>query len=101
MASTTIPLKRGDHFVAEGIVFLNGTEHDVSDWGIRAHLNRGNQRVSDLEVLRVGGRYRLRDTATAGWPLGTLTGDIEYTLPSGQVVSTETFEVEVERDETR
>lgn len=96
-----IEIKRGDTFLREGIVEIDGVEQDVSTWGIRAHLRRGNRLVSNLEVIRVGGRYRLRDAATDDWPLGPLEGDIEYTLPSGQIVSTETFTVEVIEDKTR
>lgn len=99
-----IPFKRGDTFLLEGTVTQNSTPQNITGWSIRSQVRNGEALISDLVVEYVDrtiGKYRLRKDDTTAWPAKVLTCDIEYTTDSGQVVSTETFEIEVKADVTR
>ncbi len=66
----------------------------------------GAQLLAELDVLytnRVAGAYRISaaPAVTSAWPVNKLQADVEYTTASGQVVSTETFEVDCQMDVTR
>lgn len=104
--SITIPMKRGDTFVVDATVQQDGSPQDLTGWAIRSQVRNGSTLLSDLVVDVVdveGGRYRITCPASATqlWPAKPLWCDIEYTLPSGQVVSTETFTIDVKADVTR
>ncbi len=99
-----IPFKRGDTFLLEGTVTQGSTPKDITGWTIRSQVRNGEALVASLEVLytdRLLGKYQLRATTTSNWPARTLLCDIEYTTSSGQIASTETFEIEVAADITR
>lgn len=100
----SVQIKRGDTFLVEGVVTTDGVAQDLTGWSVRCHVRRGSTLVQDLEVQwtnRAAGVYRLHCADTTAWPVGVLTSDIEYTTQSGQIASTETFEIEVIKDETR
>lgn len=104
--SLTIPLKRGDTFVLEATAQQNGSPQDLTGWAIRSQVRNGSNLVAELDVSytdRKAGRYRLAclASATQDWPVKALDCDIEYTSPAGQVVSTETFKIDVKADVTR
>lgn len=104
--SLTIPLKRGDTFVLEATAQQNGSPQDLTGWAIRSQVHNGSNLVAELDVSytdRDAGRYRLAcpASATQDWPVKALDCDIEYTSPAGQVVSTETFKIDVKADVTR
>lgn len=99
-----IPFKRGDTFLVEGTVSDGGTAQDITGWSIRSQLRFGQALVAELEVEyvnRVQGRYRLHKADTTDWPAKLLLCDIEYTTAAGQIVSTETFEIDTKVDITR
>lgn len=100
----TLQFKRGDTFLIEGRVTAGGDPLDLSGGSVRSHVRNGAALVAELAVQwvdRAQGTYRLRADDTTRWPVALLTCDIEYLLPSGQKVSTETFEVDCMKDETR
>ena len=98
-------IKRGDTFIVEAALTQSGDPQDLAGWSIRSQVRRGNKLVADLAVEyvnRAQGVYRLSaPDGTADWPVDTLRSDIEYTMPSGQIASTETFEFECVEDVTR
>lgn len=101
-----IPLKRGDTFLLEATVQQGGVPQDLTGWGIRSQVRQGVNMVADLEVTPTDlaeGQYRLLcpSSRTRDWPTKLLDCDIEYTSPSGQVVSTDTFKIDVKADVTR
>ena len=104
--SVTIPLKRGDTFLLEATSQQGGTPQDLTGWAIRSQVRNGSNLVAELEVSftdREAGSYRLAcpASATQEWPVKALDCDIEYTSPAGQVVSTDTFKIDVKADVTR
>lgn len=104
--TVAVPFKRGDTFLLEGVVSINSVAQDITGWTIRAQVRNGAILVEALTVEytdRSAGKFRLRanPVATELWPVKELDCDIEYTLASGQVVSTETFKVNVKADVTR
>lgn len=96
----TIPFKRGGTFTLSCTYKVNGVATQLPA-GIRAQLRTSSDRlVSELAMGIVdasAGTYTLTDTATdsLAWPLATIYGDIQYTDASGNVSSTETFEIPV------
>jgi hypothetical protein len=101
-------LKRGDSFILQAALIKGGEAQDITEWSIRSHVRRGSKLVADLaielEYEANGAAYSYLLSAPEGtteWPVGTLRSDIEYTMPSGQISSTETFEFEVVEDVTR
>lgn len=98
-----IPFKRGDHFLLPGEVIINDAAQDLSAWTIRCHARHSNGFVVRFTVDKSTtlGQYLIKDLTTQDWPLGALHADIEYTTDDGTVISTETFQIDVLKDETR
>ena len=98
-------IKRGDTFIVEAALTRDGKPQDLAGWSIRSQVRRGNKLVAELSVEyvdRAAGAYRLlAPGGTAEWPVDMLRSDIEYTMPSGQIASTETFEFECIEGVTR
>ena len=103
--SVTIPFKRGDTLVLNNTVRVNGATTNIAGWTIRCQLrdNQG-QLVATLTPTITNaaeGEYKLQTpTPTTGWATGRLRADIEYTTEAGQVISTDTFYVNVIPDVT-
>lgn len=100
----TMQFKRGDTFLIESRATSDGIPLDLSSGAVRSQVRNGGALVAELDIEwldRVKGAYRLRANDTTRWPVTVLTCDIEYTFPSGQRVSTETFEIDCVKDETR
>lgn len=102
----SIKVKRGDTFVLDGVLSEGGTPTDMTGWTVRSQVRYGVSLLAELQVDyldRAAGRYRLTalPSVTAQWPVNKLQADVEYTTSSGQVVSTETFEVDCLADVTR
>lgn len=100
----TLQFKRGDTFLIEGRASSGGQPLDLSGGTVRSQVRNGAGLVSELSVQwmdQAQGIYRLRAEDTTRWPVAVLTCDIEYLLASGQKVSTETFEIDCIKDETR
>lgn len=98
-------IKRGDTFVVEATLMQDGQPQDLTGWTIRSQVRQGGRLIADLAVEyvdRAAGVYRLSaPEGTAAWAVGLLRSDIEYTMPSGQIASTETFDLECVEDVTR
>ena len=105
--TTQIKHKRGDDFVLAARVTEDdgATPINLTGWTIRAQIRTSTDALVaeiDVTVTDVAdGRYTLIAAGTDGWPLGVHRADIEYIDQAGRVISTETFWVPVERDETR
>lgn len=96
--------KRGDTFQLELSVSNNGEAVNLTGWTIASQVRSKSKLISTLAVEytdRVLGIYRLRDNNTSDWPLGMLVCDIKYTTDDGQIVHSETFEIEVQRGITQ
>lgn len=103
-----IPFKRGDTFLVEATARQGATPQDITGWVIASHVRRGTTLVAALEVTIVdaaAGTYRLRKENTGAdgterWPVSDLECDIQYTTAAGQIVSTETFIIDMVKDIT-
>ncbi len=102
-----LPLKRGDTLnincsvVGEDNLPMDLTGYTIS-CHVRAEFGKLVQKLTIIETDLPEGEYTLWTDAekTALWPLGLLYSDIEYIMPGGRVVSTETFHVRVFKDWT-
>jgi hypothetical protein len=116
----TVTFKRGDHFA----INIETPTQDLTGWTVRSQVRRGSALVHELTVddwtpnpggssfvlvaltpsvpLPGGGMSTPGILgATDHWPVGELLCDIEYTGPTGVIVSTETFTIECVADITR
>lgn len=96
----SISFKRGDTFILQNTVKIDDVVQDITLWTIESKIRQGSTFVDSLTVTKTDalrGVYQVKKTDTSAWPSGaspkSLSMDIQYTLPSGQVVSTETFEI--------
>lgn len=96
----SISFKRGDSFILQNTVKIDNVVQDITGWQIESKIRQGSTFVDTLTVTKIdaiNGVYQIKKTDTTAWPASTapksLLMDIQYTLPSGQVVSTETFEI--------
>jgi hypothetical protein len=101
-----IPFKQGDTFLVEGQCRDAGVAKDLTGWQIHSEVWSQGRLVQVLTVTWVNqaaGTYRLSCTpeATRGWPVGTLETDVQYTSPTGQVTSTDTFSINCKAGLTR
>jgi hypothetical protein len=97
--------KRGD--TLEWVVSLtqNNSPVDISGWTITSQVRQDTTLVASLTVTVVNaanGEFNLSATPvqTAGWALGSHSVDIEFINPSGFVVSSQTFVLQLVRDIT-
>lgn len=115
---STVAFKRGDTFLLYGVVrvadpaaparFGNPAleEVDIASWELRSEVRLEDTLVAALVVQKrpdiSPGAYLLRCDDTSGWPLSkALAFDVEYTLPTGQRVSSDTVIIECKKDVTR
>lgn len=95
-----LKFKRGDTFILECTVPVN-----LTGWTVRSQVRYGETLVDSLtfEIVSVGAessQYKLTRDITTDWPVGKLNCDIEYTTDQDQIISTETFFIECEKDST-
>jgi hypothetical protein len=99
-----IPFKRGDTFIVEGTVRINGVAQNITGWTIRSKAKVSNgtlvQNFTVQYTSPATGVYRLVANDTTAWPIKDLECDIEYLTSGGQIVSTETFTIQVAKDIT-
>lgn len=94
--------KRGDTFRLSCT-----TDQDITGFSIASQVRTSAGGLIDTLVVNLlqanpTGSFTLDTTNnTSGWPIGTLYCDIQYTTGSGEIVSTETFEIDVIRDITQ
>ena len=99
--------KRGDTFEIIVEFTLNGQVQDLTGWGIRSQIRDGNKALlKELDIVEIDfseGTFALNCPAseTVNWSPATYQCDIEFIDPSGFVVSSDTFAVNVIRDITR
>jgi len=94
--SISIPMKRGDTLILQNSVKIYDVAQDITSWEIQSKVRQGTTFVDTLTVTKidaVNGVYQVKKADTTAWPAKTLSMDIQYTLPSGQITSTETFEI--------
>lgn len=91
-----ISIKRGNTFAVQGQV--SGLDaNGITGWEIKSQVRYGHKLIADLTVTvmdTLNGIYQLTCADTTQWPVAVMLADICYTTASGQVVSTETFEIE-------
>lgn len=114
----TVEFKRGDTFLLHGVVRMphatdknrDGSpkmeEADIADWGIRSEVRLGDRLIAEMVVEKRPdasmGAYTLSCADTTEWPVSKILAfDVEYTLPSGQIISTETIAINCKKDITR
>ena len=105
-----ISLKRGNTFVIPKIIFWkdktknNEEPQDLTGVTIRSSLKKGSTLVAELVPTVIDaftGEFSLGyGGTTRDWPVGLLSCDIEFTLNTGQIISTATFNVEVTKNVT-
>lgn len=103
----SINFKRGDTFILQNTIKLDNVAQDITLWTIESKIRQGTAFVDTLTVTKidaVNGVYQIKKADTSSWPASTspksLSMDIQYTLPSGQIISTETFEIACVADVT-
>lgn len=90
----------------QGQVTVNDAAQSLTGWTVASQVRNGTSLLTTLTVTWVnqaGGIYQLSaaPNATASWPIKMLSCDIQYTSPSGQVISTETFGINCQADVTQ
>lgn len=99
--------KRGDTFVLQGRVMVDGVAQDISGWALpRAQVRDKNTLVEELTVSKIDGGtsgYYLIKSAkrTDSWPAKDLSMDVEYVTPADNVVSTDTITIACVPDVTQ
>ena len=95
-----IPFKQGDTFVLQGTVKVDNVVQDITNWSIASKVKQSTTFTDTLTVTKTdptNGVFQIKKDDTTAWPAGTspktLLCDIEYTMPSGQILSTDTFEI--------
>ena len=101
-----IDIKRGDTFIIQVQVSQDSTGIDIYGWTIKSQIKKGSTLIEELTYTPVDlstGVYQLSciPTKTALWPVGVLDCDIQYTTTTGQVISTDTFQINVIKDITQ
>lgn len=95
--------KRGDTFLISIVVKIGGVPQDITNWTILSQVRDGERLVADLEYTvldAVNGSYQLRYDDTVTW-LGIYNWDIQYTMDTGQIISTRTVTLDCRQDTTR
>lgn len=101
----TIVHKRGDTFKLMCAVAINEVAQDITGWAIASQVRKGSILVETLTIEPISaaaGTFMLTsEQRTDSWPTGDLQLDVEYTLSSGQVISTETLTISCIKDVTQ
>lgn len=104
-----ITIKRGDTYIFDGQVKMvegeTETPQDITGWTINSEIRFSGRLVARCQVDVIDaelGKYRISvPDGTDDWPARTLEQDIEYISPQNQVISSDTFTIEVVKDITR
>lgn len=98
--SERIKFKRGNSFIL-ACQYKGGP---ITGWTIKSQLRKNGELVAELTVTIVNdatGDFKLEYSGdTLIWPASSLSCDIRYTTDTGQVISTETFLIEVVKEIT-
>lgn len=93
--SIKINFKQGDSFLIECVVKIDDVVQDITDWTIASSIKNGAF-TDSLVITKTNallGTYSVSKADTTLWPTKALLCDVQYTLPSGQIISTENFEI--------
>lgn len=100
-----ISLKRGNSFILPKLVFWKNKSavppeaQDLTGITIQSTIKKGSTLVGELTPTVINaeaGEFSLHYAdSTEDWPIGVLSSDIEFTLNTGQIISTATFNIEV------
>jgi len=99
-----VTIKQGDTFAIQGAITDNGSPVDISLWQIKCQIRKNDRLIADLSVDKVnaaGGIYQLKCLDTTDWPITIVEADIRYVTPSNQIISTETFDIDVKKPVTQ
>ena len=104
-----IDFKRGDTFLLPKNTLwkdrVAGEKYPLDGVTIRCQIRKGSELVDELVATvkdAAAGEFELRCSgSTDTWKTGVLSADIEFTLDTGQKLSTQTFYINCVKDETR
>jgi hypothetical protein len=101
-----ISFKRGDTFLIQCTLKQSGTIRALTGWTVKSQIRTQQmlRLVADLTFSVVdeqAGIFQLSCLSTSDWPVGILVCDIRYTMPTGQTVTTDTFNIEVQTGVTQ
>lgn len=99
-----LKLKLGNTFSLQNRVTNPSGPINISGWLIKSQVRDGQTLVASLTatITNAGnGEYSLKFVgSTSTWPVKKLRCDIQYRMSDGEVVSTETFFIDVEQGVT-
>ena len=96
----TMEFKRGDTFILPRIIFwenkATNTRHSLTGVTIKCHIRDSTKAlIAELTPTitdELNGEFSLEDSSgTTHWTIGNLSLDIEFTLATGQIISTKTI----------
>ena len=104
-----IEFKRGDTFTLPQLVFWEDKaqllRYPLTGVTIKSQIRKGSTLVDTLIPVitdELNGEFSLSQSASSeNWPTGELSMDIEFTLSTGQVISTATVSITCVKDITR
>lgn len=104
-----IQFKRGDTFILPQVILWQDKaqliRHSLTGVTIKSQIRKGSTLVDTLVPVitdEVNGEFSLSQSASSeSWPTGELNMDIEFTLASGQIISTITVPITCIKDITR
>lgn len=91
-----VDFKTGDTFLLQCVVKIDNVVQDITDWTIACSVKQGSTFLDSCTITKLdaaNGLYQIKKQDTTAWPAKTLLCDVQYTLPSSQIISTETFEI--------
>lgn len=109
----SVQIKRGDTFSFGCAV--SGLALGLTGWQVRSQVRQGGTLLDELTVTitdEAGGLFTVKESnagETANWPLASGVGlasangikwDIRFTSPDGDVITTETIDVETVEEYT-
>jgi len=98
-------IKTGNSFALPiTISDANGVPEDITSWTVKMQgRSAGVAALADFSFTKTAptqgrGEFGAAPAVTADWPIGPMLVDIKVLTPAGQVHSTETFQLTVERN---
>jgi len=97
--------KRGDTFDYSGVLRNGGQVEDFTGWTLAAEIRQQSSLtlVATLQATWVDaetGLLRLRATNTTSWRPGRAVMDVQFTTPTGDIVSSPTVPLVIVQDTT-
>lgn len=105
MAQPTAQIKRGDSFWLTLQVAIAGAIQDLSNWTILSQVRQPDGKLVETLAANIvdgpNGKFSVASLGTGQWPVGLLDWDIQYTTDAGQIISTDTIQLNVIKDVSR